>query len=233
MDILEVNNLTMRYKNHLALSNVSFSLQKGKILGVIGPNGCGKTTLLKIIANLIKVYSGEVYIDGTEPSVETRNDIAFMPDVNILRKNMKVTQAVDFFDTFFEDFDSKKAYELLEFMDINPAKKIEELSKGMTEKMNLSLVLARNAKIYVIDEPLGGVDAIARDKILEAIIDYAGGEKTMIITTQLVRDIESIFDEVLFLSNGEVLLKEACDDLRDKYKDSIEGVYKQIYGGRR
>lgn len=228
-NIIEIKNVTKTYKNKKALDNLSLEVSEGKILGILGPNGSGKTTLIKLITGLTRPNSGEVKIDGEEPGVYTKSIISYLPDRNYLDSWMSIKDVEKVFEDFYKDFDKSKFRNLLEFMDLNIDLKVDELSKGMLEKLNLSLVLGRNAKVYILDEPIAGVDPVARDKILEAIVKNYSEESTMIITTHLVKDMEMIFEDVLFLKDGQVDLYENAEILREKYNLQIDDIYKEIF----
>jgi ABC-2 type transport system ATP-binding protein len=229
-NIVEIKNLTKKYSNKVALNNISLSIEEGKVVGILGPNGSGKTTLIKILTGLLRQTSGEVLIDGHKIGVYTKRVVSYLPDRNFLYKWMKIKDALDFFKDFYSDFDEAKFEELLEFMKLDKNMKIDTLSKGMHEKLNLSLVLSRNAKLYVLDEPIGGVDPVARDQILNAIINNYNEKSSMIITTHLVRDMENILDEVVFLKEGNVILQGGAEDLREEKGKQIDDIYKEIFG---
>lgn len=228
-NIIQMKNVTKKYKNKKALDNVSLEVSEGKILGILGPNGSGKTTLIKLITGLTRPNSGEIKIDGEEPGVYTKSITSYLPDRNYLDSWMSIKDVEKVFEDFYKDFDKSKFRNLLEFMDLNIDLKVDELSKGMLEKLNLSLVLGRNAKVYILDEPIAGVDPVARDKILEAIVKNYSEESTMIITTHLVKDMEMIFEDVLFLKDGQVDLYENAEILREKYNLQIDDIYKEIF----
>lgn len=229
-NIVEIKNLTKKYSNKVALNNISLSIEEGKVVGILGPNGSGKTTLIKILTGLLRQTSGEVLIDGHKIGVYTKRVVSYLPDRNFLYKWMKIKDALDFFKDFYSDFDEAKFEELLEFMKLDKNMKIDTLSKGMHEKLNLSLVLSRNAKLYVLDEPIAGVDPVARDQILNAIINNYNEKSSMIITTHLVRDMENILDEVVFLKEGNVILQGGAEDLREERGKQIDDIYKEIFG---
>lgn len=229
MEIIKAENISAYYGKKCALNNITFSVDEGTVLGIIGPNGSGKTTLLKVISNFIKTYTVTITLNGEVPGIKTKGFVAFQPDVNIFRKNMKIKDAISFFSLFFADFKMEKAKEMLDFMKLSNDMYVRALSKGMTEKLNLALTLSRDSLIYVIDEPLAGVDPIARDQILDSLIEYCGENKTLIITTQLVRDMENVFDKAMFLNEGEIILFDDCEKIREKYRDSIDGTFKKIY----
>lgn len=228
-NIIEIKGLTKSYLNKKALNNISLNLEKGKVIGILGPNGSGKTTLIKIITGILRSTKGDVLIDGKKPGVYTKSIVSYLPDRNFLYEWMKVEEAITFYKDFYEDFDEKKAYELLDFMKLTKTAKINSLSKGMKEKLNLTLVLSRKAKVYILDEPIAGVDPVARDQILDAIIKNYNEDSTMIITTHLVRDIEGVFDEVVFLKDGEVYMKGNAEELREEKCLQIDDLYKEIF----
>ncbi len=229
-NIIEIKNLSKSYLNKKALNNLSLNIEKGKVVGILGPNGSGKTTLIKIITGILRESKGEILIDGKRPGVYTKSVVSYLPDRNFLYKWMSVQEAVNFYKDFYKDFDENKAYELLKFMKLEPSMKIDSLSKGMNEKLNLTLVLSRNAKVYVLDEPIAGVDPVARDQILDAIIENYNKESTMIITTHLVRDMENIFDDVVFLKEGVVEMMGNAETLREERGMQIDDLYKEIFG---
>ncbi len=229
-NIAEIKGLTKLYNRKKALNNVTLDLESGKIYGMLGPNGSGKTSLIKILSGILRESSGEVLIDGHKPGVHTKSVVAYLPDRNFLYKWMSIQDAVNLFKDFYGDFDEYRAYELLDFMKLDRNMKTTELSKGMMEKLNLTLILSRKAKLYILDEPIAGVDPVARDQILNAIINNYDGESTMLITTHLVRDMENIFDDVIFLKDGEVRLIGNAESLRAEKEKSIDEIYKQIFG---
>ena len=228
--ILEAKNLNKSYFKKKALNGLNLSIEKGRVVGVLGPNGSGKTTLIKIAAGILRQSSGEILIDNHEPGVYTKSVISYLPDRNYLPKWMKVEDAINYFNDFYGDFDRNRAYELLDFMKLEREMKVTSLSKGMTEKLHLTLVLSRKAKLYILDEPIAGVDPVARDKILDAIINNYNEDSSMLITTHLVRDIERVFDDVVFINNGEVILSGNAEALREEKNKSIDELYKEVFG---
>ncbi len=229
-NIIKINGLTKSYFKKKALNNLSLDIEGGRVVGILGPNGSGKTTLIKIITGILRESKGEVLIDGHQPGVYTKSIVSYLPDRNFLYNWMTIQDAVDFYKDFYNDFDKNKAYELLLFMKLDRDAKISSLSKGMTEKLNLTLVLSRKAKVYVLDEPIAGVDPVARDQILDAIINNYNKESTMLITTHLVRDMESIFDDVVFLKDGEIFMQGNAESLREEKGMQIDDLYKVIFG---
>lgn len=228
-NIIEIKDLTKSYFNKKAINNITLDIGKGKIVGILGPNGSGKTTLIKILTGILRSTNGEVLIDGKKPGVYTKSIVSYLPDRNFLYEWMKVEEAITFYKDFYIDFDEEKAYELLDFMKLDKTSKINSLSKGMKEKLNLTLVLSRKAKVYILDEPIAGVDPVARDQILDAIIKNYNKDSTMLITTHLVRDIEGIFDEVVFLKDGEVYMNANAEKLREERQMQIDDLYKEIF----
>ena len=228
-NIIEIKGLTKSYFNKKALDNISINMEKGKVIGILGPNGSGKTTIIKIITGILRGSEGEVLIDGEKPGVYTKSIISYLPDRNFLYNWMDIQDAINLYKDFYEDFDENKAYDLLEFMKLKGDMKITTLSKGMSEKLNLTLVLSRNAKVYVLDEPIAGVDPVARDQILDAIIKNYNEDSTMIITTHLVRDMENIFDDVIFLKEGKIHSIGNAEILREENNMQIDDLYKKIF----
>ena len=228
-NIIEIKNLTKNYSKKTALDNLNLILEGGRVLGVLGPNGSGKTTLIKILTGLLRQSKGEVLIDGKNIGVYTKSIVSYLPDRNFLYEWMSIDDAQKFYKDFYTDFDEEKFEHLLNFMELEKSMKISSLSKGMHEKLNLSLVLSRNSKVYILDEPIAGVDPVARDQILDAIINNYNKDSSMIITTHLVRDMENIFDDVIFLREGKIILKESAEVLREQRGKQIDDLYKEIF----
>ena len=205
-------------------------IEKGKVVGILGPNGSGKTTLIKILVGILRQTKGEILIDGHKPGVQTKSIVSYLPDRNFLYEWMNIQDAIDMYKDFYADFDEKKCDDLLKFMKLERDMKVNSLSKGMKEKLNLTLVLSRKAKLYILDEPIAGVDPVARDQILDAIINNYEENSSMIITTHLVRDMEKIFDEVSFISDGEIILEGNAEKLREEKSMQIDDLYKEIFG---
>jgi len=227
--LVEIKGLSKSYLNKKALKNLNLNIEDGRVVGILGPNGSGKTTLIKILTGLLRQSSGEVRVDGKKVGVETKAIVSYLPDRNFLYKWMTIDDAFKFYSDFYSDFDEKRGEELLKFMKLERNMKINSLSKGMTEKLNLTLVLARKAKLYILDEPIAGVDPVARDKILDAIISNYNQDSSMIITTHLVRDMENVFDDVVFLREGEVILQGNAESLREEKHMSIDELYKEVF----
>lgn len=228
-NILKAENLCKSYFTKRALQGVNLEIQQGKIVGLLGPNGSGKTTFLKIASGILHPSSGQILIDGQKPGVYTKSIVSYLPDTEYLLKWMKIKDSVQYFKDFYSDFDERKSFELLEFMKLDVNSSIKSLSKGMKEKLKLTLVLSRKAKLYILDEPLGGVDPTAREKILDAIINNFSENSSMIITTHLVNDIERIFDDVAFISDGEIVLQGNAEELRLNKNKSIDELYREVF----
>jgi len=227
--ILECKSLTKTYSGFTALSDVSLTLERGRIIGLLGPNGSGKTTLLKLINGLLVPDSGSIQIDGKKPGTETKKIVSYLPEKTYLADWMKVTQVIDFFKDFYENFDSKKALDMLKDLKIDPESRLKTLSKGTKEKVQLILVMSREADLYCLDEPLGGVDPASRDYILNTIINNYRENSTVLISTHLIADIEKVLDEVIFLKNGSITLHSSVDDIRMSEGKSIDSLFREVF----
>lgn len=227
--ILECNALTKQYSGFTALSNVNLSIQRGRIVGLLGPNGSGKTTFIKLLNGLLVPSHGELFIDGKKPGVETKKIVSYLPDKNYLNNNLKVSNLIHLFEDFYEDFRPKKAYEMLERLNISPDKRMKHLSKGTKEKVQLILVMSREAQLYCLDEPIGGVDPASRDYILNTIISNYNEDATVIISTHLIADIENILDDIILLQNGNVVRSASVDDIRIKEGKSIDALFREVF----
>lgn len=228
-NLLEVNNIYKSIKGKEILRGLSFSLETGKVLGIMGPNGQGKTTLLNVIEGFLKIDKGEVKLEGKNIDYGTKGKIAYLQDINIFHRSMRIRNAINLYSDFFNDFDRNKMENYLEFMNLDRDARIRDLSKGMMEKFNLSLTLSRKAKLFLLDEPISGVDPVSREKILDAIIENLSEDSSMIITTHYIGELERIFDEVLFLGDGKVIESGDAEDLREKHKASIDEIYRKIF----
>ncbi len=228
-DIISVKNLSKSYGSHQVLSNVSFDFEGGQIIGLLGPNGSGKTSLIKILTGLIHDYEGDVRIDGDEPGVVTKAKVAYLPERTYLADWMRSIDAINFMADFYKDFDKEKALRMLETFQLPLKQKIKTMSKGMQEKLQLLLVLSRNAKLYVLDEPLGGVDPAARAFILDTIMKNHPEGSTILISTHLIYDVEKIFNSVLMIGRGQVLVKGRVDEITASGK-TIEDLFKEVFG---
>ncbi|GAA0084211.1 ABC transporter ATP-binding protein [Clostridium sp. CTA-7] len=228
-NLLEVNDIYKKIKGKQVLNGLSFNLEKGKVLGIMGPNGQGKTTLLNIIQGFLKVDKGTIKLDEISIGTETKKYIAFLQDRNIFDKSMKIKDAINLYSDFFKDFNKEKMKNYLKFMGLDENARIKDLSKGMSEKFSLSLTLSRKAKLYMLDEPISGVDPVSREKILDAILENLSEESSMIITTHYIGELERIFDEVAFLGEGKIIESGDAEELREKYKSSIDEIYRKIF----
>ncbi|WP_242844107.1 MULTISPECIES: ABC transporter ATP-binding protein [Clostridium] len=228
-NVLEITTLSKNFGAKHILNEISFNLKKGKVLGILGPNGQGKTTLLNVISGLFKPTLGTVTINGMSVGRETKQFVSYLQEKDYLFKWMKVNDALKFYKDFFYDFNESKALSLLKFMNIQTDAKLKSLSKGMLEKVALSLTLSRNCNLYILDEPISGVDIISRDKIINAIIDNLDSNASMIITTHYVGELEQIFDEVIFLGDGSIIEKGDAEELRIKYGTSIDKIYRKVF----
>lgn len=228
-ELLRCEELTKQYSKTTALNGVSFTLESGKIVGLLGPNGSGKTTLIKILNGLLTPTTGEVYIDGEKPGPSTKAKVAYLPDNIYLNTWMTVEQIVAYFADFYADFSSERAYEMLSRLGISPKQKLKALSKGNKEKVCLILVMSRQAKLYVLDEPIAGVDPAARDYVISTIINNYNPEATVLISTHLIADIEQILDEVLFLKDGHLMLKKSVEDIRAEEGKSVDELFREVF----
>lgn len=227
-DIITVNHLSKSYGNHRVLEDVSFNFAPGQIIGLLGPNGSGKSSLIKILTGLIHDYSGEVLIDGDAPSPATKAKIAYLPEKSYLADWMRAIDAINYIADFYPDFDRDKALKMLDTFKLSPKQKIKSMSKGMHEKLQLILVMCRNAQLYIFDEPLSGVDPAARAQILDLIMKNHPENATMLISTHLIHDVESIFDHVLMIGQGKVLLNTSVDEIKNDGK-TIEDIFKEVF----
>lgn len=228
-ELLRCENLTKQFGKTTALNGVSFTLDSGKIIGLLGPNGSGKTTLIKIINGLLTPTSGEVFIEGEKPGPSTKAKVAYLPDNIYLNTWMTVEQIVAYFADFYADFSSERAFEMLNRLGISPKQRLKALSKGNKEKVCLILVMSRQAKLYVLDEPIAGVDPAARDYVISTIINNYNPEATVLISTHLIADIEQILDEVLFIRDGYLLLQKSVEDIRAEEGMSVDGLFREVF----
>ena len=215
-ELLICKNVNKNYGNKKVLKNINFSIPRGKIIGLLGKNGTGKTTLIKLINDLLTLDSGEILIDGKKIGVESKKIISYLPERTYLDKSMTVNEVIDMFSEFYDNFDSKKARKLLKDLKLDVNSKLSKMSKGMQEKVQLVLVMSRKALLYILDEPLGGVDPATRDYILDTILTNFNEGASVIISTHLIADIERILDEVIFIDDGKIVLIENADKLREK-----------------
>lgn len=230
MAFVEVQHITKRYGKHkTALNQVNLQIESGKIIGLLGPNGSGKTTLIKILAGLLIQNEGTVLIDGKAIGAETKAMVSYLPDVSYIRDWQKIGEVIQFFKDFYTDFDEKRAVSLLENLNIDVNAKYKTLSKGMKEKVQLVLVMSRRAKLYLLDEPIAGVDPASRDYILNTILKNYDESATIIISTHLIADIESILQEVIFIQDSNIGLVSSVADIRENYGKSVDEYFREVY----
>ena len=229
MELIECKKLCKSYDEKQVIKDVNLKIPKGKIIGLLGKNGTGKTTLIKLINDLLTPTSGEVLIKGKKPGVESKDIIAFLPERTYLDREMSVKDAIKYFEEFYTNFDSQKAVKLLKDLDLDMNSKISKMSKGMQEKLQLILVMSRNAELYILDEPLGGVDPATRDYILDTILSNFCEGASVIISTHLIADIERILDEVIFIDKGQIIITSSADELRNKENLSIDEIFRRDF----
>ncbi len=228
--ILECYGLSKTYGNgQWALSNLNLSLERGQIVGLLGPNGSGKTTLIKLINDLLVPSEGSIHIDGKLPGVETKKIISYLPERTYLTPSWKVRDLVSYFEDFYEDFKRERAQQMLEALGISLHARLRALSKGTREKVQLVMVMSREASLYILDEPIGGVDPAARDYILNTILTNYNENATILISTHLISDIEKILDRVIFLQNGQAVLNATVDEIRMEQKKSIDMLFREVF----
>ena len=227
--LLECKNLSKQFNDKKILDNINLSISKGKIIGLLGKNGAGKSTLIKLINDLLTPTSGKILINGKEIGIESKKIISYLPERTYLDKGMTIKEVLKYFKEFYEDFNIFKAEKLLEDLNLNINDKITKMSKGMQEKLQLVLVMSRNASLYILDEPLGGVDPATRDYILDTILTNFNEDATILISTHLISDIERILDEVIFIDNGKIVLTSSTDELRKKENSSIDEIFRRYF----
>ncbi len=227
--ILEYSHVTKQFGSMYALSDVSLTIEPGHIIGLLGPNGSGKTTLIKLACGLLVPSSGSLTVCGGPVGPESKARISYLPDKNYLSEWMKVSQMIDLFHDFYDNFDRNKAYEMLKRLNINPGQKFKTLSKGTREKVQLILVMSRNADLYLLDEPIGGVDPAARDYILQTILTNYNENGSILISTHLIADVEQVLDQIIFLKNGVVTLQSSVDGIREQYGKSVDELFREVF----
>ncbi len=225
---VEIQNLTKEYGKVKALDNISLHLKKGCIIGLLGPNGSGKTTLIKLLNGLIQPTSGSLFFDGNGVGVYSKARISYLPDQNYVNEYLTVDELVTMFSDFYDDFNKEKVEKLIGQLELPRDKKIKALSKGTKEKVQLCLVMSRDAELYLLDEPIGGVDPLARDYILETIITNYNPDATVVISTHLIQDVENILDEVIMIKKGSILLEESVDNIRERTGKSVNELFKEM-----
>lgn len=228
-NIFECRQLVKKYGKLTALSGLNLEIEPGKIVGLLGPNGSGKTTLIKLIAGLLRPTSGRLLVNESEIGIKTKEIVSYLPERNYIPKYLKVRQIIDYFDDFYKDFNREKAEGMIKSLSIDPDKKIKSLSKGNLEKVQLILVMSREAKLYLLDEPIAGVDPAARDYILNTIITNYNPEASIIISTHLISDIENILDDVIMIKTGSLVMAGNADDIRGQYQKSIDELFREVF----
>lgn len=228
MKILEIKNLSKSFDGKKIIDGISFSVENGKIVGLLGKNGSGKTTVLKMINDLLTIDEGEILICGEKISEKTKALVSFLPERSYLATNQTVKNVFDYFEDFYADFDREKAESMLNDLKLDLNSSLNKLSKGMKEKIQLVLVMSRHAKLFILDEPLGGVDPSTRDYILQTILKNLDKDSCLVITTHLVADVEKILDEVIFIDNGKIVLTGDAEKLKAKYKTSIDEIFRKV-----
>jgi len=228
-ELLRCDSLSMQYGSKTALDSISLSIPRGRIIGLLGPNGSGKTTLIKLINGLLTPTSGHLYIEGMEPGAETKKVVSYLPERTYFNSWMKVTDILDFFCDFYEDFSRSRAENMLNRLGINPADRLSTMSKGTKEKVQLIMVMSRDADLYCLDEPIGGVDPAARDYILQTIISNYNENASVLISTHLISDIESVLDDVIFIQNGHIRLHTSVDAIREQEGKSVDALFREVF----
>ena len=229
MELLQCINLNKSYGDKKVLKDINLTIPRGKIIGLLGKNGTGKSTLIKLINDLLTPTSGEVLVNGKSVGVESKKIISYLPERTYLDKSMSVDQVIEYFEDFYKDFSVTKARKLLKELDLDTTQKLSKMSKGMQEKVQLVLVMSRKADLYILDEPLGGVDPATRDYILDTILNNFNEDASVIISTHLIADIERILDEVIFIDKGKIILQSNADELRTKEKGSIDEIFRRMF----
>ena len=227
--LLECKDLTKKYGHKTALDHINLTIEKGHIIGLLGPNGSGKTTLIKLANGLLTPTSGTIYMKENPIGVESKKCISYLPDHTYLNMNQRVCDVISFFEDFYADFESTRAYDMLEKLQIDPKTRLKTMSKGTKEKVQLILVMSRRADLYILDEPIAGVDPAARDYILDVILSNYDPEASILISTHLIADIENILDEVIFIQNGQIRLTSSVDDIRMKQGKSVDALFREVF----
>ena len=227
--ILECQRLTKKYGSFFALSDLNLSLERGQIVGLLGPNGSGKTTLIKLINGLLIPTDGHVMINGLAPCPDTKRIVSYLPDQDFLDKHMKVSEILSYYRDFYDNFNSERAFAMLDALEIDRRSRLQSLSKGTKEKVQLVLVMSRDADLYILDEPIGGVDPAARDYILRTILANYNEADTLLISTHLISDIEQLLARVLFLKDGHLALNASVDEIRTEYGKSVDVMFREVF----
>ena len=229
MGILTCENLSKRYGAVQALDSINLDLQPGRIIGLLGPNGSGKSTLIKLANGLLTPTSGRILIDGKAPGIESKKIVSYLPERTYLANWMSVSQLLDYFQDFYEDFDRQRALTMLNHLKIDEKQRIKQMSKGTREKVQLILVMSRRAKLYLLDEPIGGVDPATRDYIIRTIISNYNPEASVVISTHLIADVENVLDDVIFINKGRVVLQSSVDEIRAEKNCSVDELFREVF----
>lgn len=227
--IIEISSLQKKYGTKVVLDNISLTLESGTIVGLLGPNGCGKTSLIKIMAGIINDFEGKVLIDGIAPNEYTKSIVSYLPEKTYLAENIKAKDALKFFEDFYTDFDRKKAEEMFKQFKLDPEQKIKSMSKGMQEKVQLILVMSRNSKVYLLDEPLGGLDPASRKAMLDIILNNYSEDAVVLLSTHLINDVERIFDRVIMVGDSKILVDDTVDTIRQTTGKSVEELFEEVF----
>ncbi|HKM35080.1 MAG TPA: ABC transporter ATP-binding protein [Lachnospiraceae bacterium] len=229
-DLVETRGLVKIYDQQtIAVNNLTITIPQGRIVGLLGPNGSGKTTLIKMLTGLLTPTQGSILIDGNPVGPMTKSMISYLPERNYLGNNTTIAYAIDFYADFYEDFSKEKAYDMLTSLGLNPNSRIKTLSKGTKEKVQLILVMSRNAKLYILDEPIAGVDPAARDYIIKTIINSCNPEATVLLSTHLITDVENILDDVIFMRYGQIMLQTSVDEIRQNNRKSVDAFFREVF----
>ncbi len=229
MSLVTCKNLTKTFGSITALANINLDIEEGHIIGLLGPNGSGKTTLIKIMNGLLTPTAGEIYVKEFPVGVASKKIISYLPDHTYLGGSMRVNEIIAFFKDFYEDFEEERAYDMLEKLNINPKQKLKTMSKGTKEKVQLILVMSRRADLYVLDEPIAGVDPAARDYILNTIITNYDEHASILISTHLIADIENILDQVIFIKNGQIVRNSSVESIREEEGKSVDALFREVF----
>lgn len=228
-ELIKCTGLTKKYGNVLALNKIDLTVERGKIVGILGPNGSGKTTFIKLINGLLTPTEGNILINGEAPGVETKKIVSYLPDNNFLPSWMTAEQIVELFCDFYEDFRPELAYEMLERLGMSRKTRLKNLSKGNKEKVCLILVMSRNALLYVLDEPIAAVDPATRDYVISTIINNYNPEASVLISTHIISDIEPVLDEVIFINQGQIMLHKTVDEIRENEGKSVDALFREVF----